>query len=92
MKFIIVLLLQYPFQWFKGREEWFYERIRLPFCDTVNPLQLSKYLIEQNCLNVTDLVRNINNENALYVMCLNIAFSLRGYLDAFSNQFLTKNR
>lgn len=47
--------LEYPFKWLEGREDWFYERIRFTFCSTVNPLQLSKYLIEQNFLTVTDL-------------------------------------
>lgn len=61
VKYIIILLLQYPFQWFEGREDWFYERIRRTFCKTVNPLKLSEYLREQNCLTLTDLVCNINN-------------------------------
>lgn len=46
---------EYLFQWFEGREDWFYARIRRTFCSTVNPLQLSKYLFEQNCITVTDL-------------------------------------
>lgn len=68
VKYIIILLLQYPFQWCKWSEDWFYEIIRLTFCKIVNPLQLSEYLREQNCLTLTDLVCNINNKTVRYVM------------------------
>lgn len=58
---------------FEGKEDWFYDRIRHIFCSTVDPLQLSEYLVEQNCLIDTDLVRNIKNKSARYAI-LSIVF------------------
>uniref|UniRef100_A0A8W8M6I1 Caspase recruitment domain-containing protein n=1 Tax=Magallana gigas TaxID=29159 RepID=A0A8W8M6I1_MAGGI len=47
-----LLLLSHEFE---GKEYWFYDRIRPIFGSTVDPLQLSEYLVEQNCLTDTDL-------------------------------------
>lgn len=40
---------------FEGKEDWFYEKIHYTFCRKVDPLQLTEYLVKQNCLTVTDL-------------------------------------
>lgn len=58
-----LLLLQLPLQSyeFEGKEDWFYEKIHYTFCRKVDPLQLTEYLVKQNCLTVTDLVGSINN-------------------------------
>lgn len=56
------------FHRFEEREELIYYSIHHTFCDTVDPLQLSDYLFEENCLTLTDLVCNINNKTVRYVI------------------------
>lgn len=53
------------------REAQFYLKIRQTFCEIVDPLPLSDYLVEQNCFTETDLARNFNKNT---VSCLLFLF------------------
>lgn len=60
-----LLLLQLPIQSYE-LGDWFYEQIHYIFCRDVDPLQLTEYLVKQNCLTVTDLVGSTNNKTIRY--------------------------
>lgn len=55
-----VIILTVTLQQLEGNA--FFESIRETFCGTVDPLQLAQYLVEQNCLTVTDLVGKKSNK------------------------------
>lgn len=69
----------------------------------MNPLQISEYLVKQNCLTKTDLVRNNNNKSPRYAIllmllyllgegCIFMHFSHPYYTHDIENSFISQKR